>query len=379
MMLFSCIRCATNGAAIPLLMRSCLGAKDMECLSHTITHMGEHLSTQLLIRFKQDICALIKDSHLASNYFFDAVGHHFKHPGNTRWWSVYELYCDLLRHFDEVVHFVNTAIEIGSVGDEGARINRLMETLQSQISRTWLKLEMDVVVLIMKPAVEATYILEGKGPTSLIAFDLLEGIRVGYEVHIDELTFPGLDQAIDECVENLDENNEEMSREWVRGKIKGIIVPAFQYFLSRVYGMLAEDVEIYKCLRFANPIAVKRYRQNFDVGIFKESVKTLKHFDAEELSAIISEIPQYLTLVDDIAPGAVNRNAEMDYAERFWKDNAESLPEMAKFAQYAFTITTSSASAERSFSILKRCFGNGQRLALEDYSMLSCMLQSNRR
>jgi hypothetical protein len=49
----------------------------MECLSHTITHMGEHLSTQLLIRFKQDICALIKDSHLASNYFFDVVGHHF--------------------------------------------------------------------------------------------------------------------------------------------------------------------------------------------------------------------------------------------------------------------------------------------------------------
>jgi hypothetical protein len=83
-----------------------------------------------------------------------------------------------------------------------------------------------------------------------------------------------------------------MSREWVRGKVKGIIVPAFQYFLSRVYGMLAEDVEIYKCLRFPNPITVKRYRQNFDVGIFKESVKTLKHFDAEELSAIISEIPQ---------------------------------------------------------------------------------------
>jgi hypothetical protein len=115
------------------------------------------------------------------------------------------------------------------------------------------------------------------------------------------------------------------------------------------------------------------------MGIFKESNKTLKHFDAEELSAIMSEVPQYLTLVDDIAPGAVNRNAAMDYAQRFWKDNVDSLPEIAKFAQHAFTITTSSASEERSFSILKRCFCNGQRLALEDYSMLSCMLQSNRR
>jgi hypothetical protein len=171
--------------------------------------------------------------------------------------------------------------------------------------------------LSWRPAVEATYILEGKGPTSLIAFDLLEGIRVGYEVHIQELTSPGLDEAINECVENLDENNEEMSREWVRGKVKGIIVPAFLYFLSRFYGMLAEDVEIYKCLRFANPIAVKRYRHNFDMGIFKESEKTLKHFEAEELSAIMSEVPQYLTLVDDIAPGAVSRNAEIDYVQRF--------------------------------------------------------------
>ena len=341
--------------------------------------MGEHLSTQLLLRFKQDICALIKDSHLASNYFFDTVGHHFKHPGNTRWWSVYELLSDLLRHFDEVVHFVSTAIEIGSVGEEGARINRLMDIVNSQISRTWLKLEMDVVVLIMKPAVEATYILEGKGPTSLIAFDLLEGIRVSYEVHIEELTFPGLDEVIEECVENLDDDNADMSREWVKGKVKGIIVPAFEYFLSRIYGMLAEDVEIYKCLRFANPIAVRRFRQNFDISLFKESLKMLKHFDVEELNAIVSEVPLYLTMIDDIAPGAIDRSAEMDYAYRFWKENVGNLRAISQFAQYAFTITTSSASAERSFSILKRCFGNGQRLALEDYSMLSCMLQTNRK
>lgn len=50
---------------------------------------------------------------------------------------------------------------------------------------------MDVVVLIMKPAVELTYNLEGKGPTSLIPSDLLERIRVAYEVHIEEFKIPG--------------------------------------------------------------------------------------------------------------------------------------------------------------------------------------------
>lgn len=66
-----------------------------------------------------------------------------------------------------------------------------METVNSRISRTWLKLMMDVVVLIMKPAVELTYNLEGKGPTSLIPSDLLESIRVAYEVHIEEFKIPG--------------------------------------------------------------------------------------------------------------------------------------------------------------------------------------------
>ena len=47
------------------------------------------------------------------------------------------------------------------------------------------------------------------------------GIRVAYEVHIEEFKF----QAIDEYISNLDDDNAEMSREWVRGKAKGIIVP----------------------------------------------------------------------------------------------------------------------------------------------------------
>lgn len=351
----------------------------MECLAHTITHMGEHLSIQLLLRFKQDICGLIKDSHHSSNHFFDTVGHHFLHPGNTRWWSVYDLYKDIQSYFDEVVLFVMTAVENGGVGEEGARINRLMETVNSRISRTWLKLELDVVVLIMKPAVEATYILEGKGPTSLIAFDLLENIRVGYEAHITDLTFPGLNEAIDDCVENLDDDNPDMSREWVKGKVKGIIVPAFEYYFSRIYGLLSEDVVIYKCLRYANPIAMRRNNQTFEMRLFKEALVSLNHFEAYEIEDMMHEAPEYIILCDSIVPAAINRKEEMEYANIFWTDHVHDLRKLARFAQYAFTITTSSGSAERSFSTLKRCFGNGQRLALEDYSMLSCMLQTNRR
>ena len=126
--------------------------------------MREHLSIHILIRLKQDICALhwsdvyfatsellkyqqglntktksvITDENVqqkfkmelraqmdesrcpktfklmldVSDYYFDTVCRFFKHPGNMRWCTVYELISNLLWHFDEVVHFVCTAIEM---------------------------------------------------------------------------------------------------------------------------------------------------------------------------------------------------------------------------------------------------------------------------
>lgn len=105
----------------------------------------------------------------------------------------------------------------------------------------------------------------------------------------------------------------------------------------------------------------------------------MKHFEAFEIEKMMLEVPEYVTLCDSIVPAAIDREEEMEYSCLFWRDHIHDLRQLSRFAQYAYTITTSSASAERSFSTLKRCFSNGQRLALEDYSMLSCMLQTNRK
>lgn len=83
---------------------------------------------------------------------------------------------------------------------------------------------------------------------------------------------------------------------------------------------------------------------------------------------LISEIPPNVCDVD-----------EMTYADNFWKHNRLMLPGFVKLARYAFTMVTSSVFPERAFSVLKRCFKSEQRLALEDYVSLSCMLQINRK
>ena len=62
-------KCAVNEAAIKLLLRTYRGSKNMACLSHTLTHPGEHFNFQWLKRFKEDLCGLIHQSLAAAAYW----------------------------------------------------------------------------------------------------------------------------------------------------------------------------------------------------------------------------------------------------------------------------------------------------------------------
>jgi hypothetical protein len=116
----------------------------------------------------------------------------------------------------------------------------------------------------------------------------------------------------------------------------------------------------------------------FDSVKFTTDVKELKHFLPEVVDKIVGDLHTYLHLVSDI-PAHLSESDEIDYADVFWKSYGTRLPGFVKLARYAFTIVTSSASAERAYSVLKRSFQAEQRLALEDYVMLSCMLEINRK
>ena len=179
-------------------------------------------------------------------------------------------------------------------------------------------------------------------------------------------------------MESLVGAGELITAEEIAEKVKTVILPAYGYFKSRIFGMLAEDVIIYKTMRYANPISMIRFRANFDTADMVKSIENLKHFPQDVIDEILTDLPQYLQYVSEI-PQNYCENDEMIYADEFWKHNRLMLPGFVKLARYAFTMVTSSASSERAFSVLKRCFKSEQRLALEDYVSLSCMLQINRK
>ena len=370
-------RCSVNTAAVTVLTRNCIGSKDLECMSHTLTHIGEHMSVPTLLKVKQDVCALTKESYSVRDHWLKVLGFAFEQPGNTRWWAFYKVYCAFHSNWKEFLQFIRTAVQDGNAGESGARINRLLDIINNPVTLAWLKLEVDVVVVSMKPFVEATYILEGKGPCGIIAYDMIQKIESWYSVHLVNLSFPGLDSSIDVCWSDLLEAKVECTRSTVSDYVRGIISPGYAYFKSRIFGMLKEDLELYEVLRYANPIAMIHFRLNFDTVKFVADIKKIDHFSPEVINMITTDLNVYLQLVGDI-PSNLWEQDEMEFAGEFWKNNAVRLRGFVQFARYAFTIVTSSAAAERAFSVLKRSFRSEQRLALEDYVMLSCMLQTNR-
>jgi hypothetical protein len=98
----------------------------------------------------------------------------------------------------------------------------------------------------------------------------------------------------------------------------------------------------------------------------------LNAFTEDRVNSIVKEISRFIAILQGIPTDSYpsSPSAQMDFAVQFWQNYKHDLPSLAKFARYPFTVCSSSASAERSFSVLNCCFGKQQKLALEDYVSL---------
>ena len=366
------------------LLRNYQNSKDMECLSHTLTHPGEHFRLEHLHKFRQDVCALMRASYLIAQHCFNIIKQEFRQPGNTRWWAFYELYVIFCKHWNDVYVCISTAVMDGDVGEVGARINRLVAMMTDCTIRAELRLEIAFVVIVAKPLVQATYNLEGDGPCSLIAYDQLMICKNWFEAHFEELTFPELQEEIELAVEVLSplkfRNNDVIAREGIRQKVKNAIQPAWDYFRTKIFDDLAKDVAIYKTLRLCNPFSMKRMNFRPNLVEARIGIESLEHFTRDNINQMFNEFPLYLILCEQFtANNPETIEEELRLIIKFWRLNKIQLPYLSLFVRYAYCITPSSASVERVFSLLKNSFGPQQNLTLEDYIKTSLMFQYNNR
>jgi hAT family C-terminal dimerisation region len=268
----------------------------------------------------------------------------------------------LLRDFKKVLSFLKNAISEGGLTDDGARIRRLIQIINDRESCARLHLELSVVVAVAKPLVEATYLLEGNGPLALIAYDQVMRVKAYFELHKDGATWPGVQAALADYTSEIaviegEGANENDIRKSTVLLVQQIVAPVEQYFLSRIFDHLGGDVAIYKVLRNANPIAVRRLPPT--VNEFAADVESLDHFLPEDIDQMIREFPRYINVVQNWAPADIAD--ELDSIVSFWRNNGNQMPTLSRFVKYAFTIITSSAAAERVFSVIKRSFDTGQK------------------
>lgn len=279
-----------------------------------------------------------------------------------------------------MIKFIINAIELGGLTDDGARIRRLVQIANEKSYRARLHLELAVVVAVAKPLVETTYLLEGNGPLALIAYDKVMRVKKHFEIHKENATWPGVPEAITRYTVEMaqvlgDDINENEFRVTTVREVIGIVEPVEVYFQSRIFGQLGKDVDIYKALRNANPLAIRRSPPT--PAEFRIAVESLDHFTPLDIMKMIEELPKYLNLSENFAPPE-NSVDELKSLMRFWRLHMEELPYVRKFVKYAYTIITSSAAAERVFSVIKRSFDTSQKGALEDYVFLSSMMQYNK-
>ncbi len=90
----------------------------------------------------------------------------------------------------------------GDGGVDGVRIERLHESIMNMQRNHMLKLEMEIVGIVCKQLIKGTYILEGDSCTAVIEFDLIDSIRHWLSDHTPEMTFPGVQEAIDTFASN---------------------------------------------------------------------------------------------------------------------------------------------------------------------------------
>ena len=421
-------RCAVNGAALKKLFKNNISGIDGKCGSHTLDLCAEKFYCAFLLEFSQLLVAMLTSQggvNKAARYWAARFGHAFRPPNKIRWWSTEEMWfgwveisfaalCDYIRGLPE-----GEAEGGGEADENSVRLRKLRAMIDDEGDAIEIGFELSVNACVMKHLVEATYVLEGSRPSlPLIHAQQLQRVRQFYNNHWENVTFPGIQAAIDEA------SNTFIARQptWIAGNVYNPQHPSYirmtpvtlaqckLNFTEKVRQMTREVVDTLNQKFFVdapngapapcindlrravifeslNPI-VMRTKDARAPDDIEEDIRWLntigRHtfFSDDDIDGIVAEFPAFINDAkllevrqDDLKPVP-----QMERVEEFWKYKRLEYPSLAKLLRFAYTFPVSSASVERLFSKLKQAFSLQQMmLALEDYVEASVLLQFNRR
>ena len=330
------------------------------CFSHTLDNVGNHFVIPNLTEFGNLWIRLFSQSHKAGLMWKELTGRKPKSYSETRWWSRWEVYKQLMEQFGDVQRFIDDMVREKVAPQTSRQLADFFADLNKVIS---LKLELAALIDVGEVFVKATYVLEGDGPLVLSCFETLQGVcNACQNVHLPNVHAVAVAIVDADPAQNVAALEQEAKRS---------VQPAIEWFLRKFNVELHYTLSTFKAARIMCPVTVQWLRPT------PANVEALRQFpilDSNDvINDLVTEMPNYLAAAQDVIMAC-----EEDKV-KWWRQQSDNLPHWSSAVMKVLLVQPSSAAAERVFSILNSSFNDSQEHALVDYLQACVMLQYNNR
>lgn len=225
----------------------------------------------------------------------------------TRWWSKWEVYQQLLVQFRDIKRFLEEA----SAAKVGPKLVPQIQAIFSDPQQLiCLKPELAITIDLGEHFAKATYFLEGDGPLVFSYYEKLSALaQVCKAPH-----FPNV-RAIAAAVaeQDPDQNAAALER-----RAKSCVDPAIQWFLRKFNVDLYDTLLAFKAARLMCPVNVQWLKPT------QESVESLRAFPFLDSDVIMNglkeELPTYMAAAEDVSISTKEKKLV------WWYNHKEQLP-----------------------------------------------------
>jgi hypothetical protein len=396
-------------------------AVDMECLPHTLSHVGEHMKHASLTEFHQAISYIWNMSSKARVLWEERMGHKPPRHAANRWWSWWQMMSYVMERFGEIDGYLRDLRGNEFCKESVAKLERLLNgwteerrgdatarppvppsRKQHAPMRHSIMLELAAVVDWGQQFVEVTALLESDGLVVVDVFNML--LRLEYAMsmpvwtNVNAVSSAYYAKFVPREAPNAPElMNQGIARDMKH--VEAVMKPAADYFKSH-FGAIADCdgrgaemshlTLLFKCVRILDPFkAVQLFTKGDTVtdgemgaGLVDNLAKVFPALSADRarVAALKGELPTYLVRAGYARiESGLNAEEKTAALAAWWAAEAAALPAWSALAADVFLLVPSSCAVERVFSVMRDTFDKQQRSAHEDYLETSIMLQYNRR
>ena len=418
-----CIRdsCGTNAKAERTIAHLFPNMFSVLCVSHTLSHCGEHVQLPILDEFMMHWIGLVKHHPGAKREWKALVGGKMVAFSKIRWCSRHENANELAKHFHQLRPFLQVLNE-KEIGEKHR------EALNKITQDNIVQLELELAMMLdLECIITTCYSLEGDGLCHLQAREKLQSLLN----RLDEMgcrcdTLPNLSKCIKKhtvlkrgtkVLELFVEGVNQPT--WFSGEVTG---PPHGGKVTVLYAdatSIEQDVDearqwidvtqdpdwtrlsaaAHDGLKYLKDRLTGNCQANYDCSQVYEFLRVVQVFNPAWASSSLHEdtmdalriIPCLHSLLDKMRSERADYLAAcisvvIDPGDGFtdailtwWRNNGDKFPAWREAARLVFAFNCSSAAAERVFSRLARMFSTDQLSSLMDYVCTSVMLSYNQR